>query len=165
MRRPFNRLLFFILISFFAACAPKYSQYITRYETTTANRQADYSNLYYWAAHPGKKDPSDSVPQPLQQQYAPDSSADVFFLYPTTFTDYNSANWNAAIDDAALNAKTDYSPILYQASVFNEYRVFSPRYRQANIRAYFTTDTASAKAAFHTDYTDIQRSFKYYLDH
>jgi len=165
MFTPVNRLFVCISFLFFAGCAPKYSQYITRYETTTANPAPDYSNLYYWAAHPWKKDPSDSVPQPLRENYAVDSSADVFFLYPTTFTDFSAPDWNAGINDAAINAKTDYSPILYQASVFNEYRVFSPRYRQANIRAYFTTDTTRAKAAFDTAYTDIKNAFQYYLDH
>jgi len=165
MFRFFCRLLVIIVVLFFAGCTPKYSQYIAGYETTTASPQPDYSNLYYWAAHPWKKDPSDSIPQPLRQQYALDSTADVFFLYPTTFTDYGNPNWNANVNDAAINAKTDYSPILYQASVFNEYRVFSPRYRQANIRAYFTTDTARAKAAFDTAYADIKNAFQYYLDH
>jgi Protein of unknown function (DUF3089) len=160
-----NRFFFFISFFFFAGCAPKYSQYIGQYKTTATNTAPDYSNLYYWAAHPWKKDPSDSVPKPLRDGYTIDSSADVFFIYPTTFTDDAATRWNADINDAAINAKTDYSPILYQASVFNEYRLFSPRYRQAHIRAYFTKDTAGAKAAFDTAYGDIKTAFQYYLDH
>ena len=31
----------------------------------------DYSNLQYWAAHPEKNDPSDSVPAPLKASYTP----------------------------------------------------------------------------------------------
>ena len=157
----------FLFISFliFVGCAPKYSQYITQYKTTAGNTAPDYSDLYYWAAHPWKKDPSDSVPKPLRKNYVIDSSADVFFLYPTTLTDYNDTSWNADINDATLNAKTDYSTILYQASAFNGYRIFSPRYRQAHIRSYFTTDTANAKAAFDTAYQDIKTAFEYYLAH
>ena len=165
MLRSVNRLFFYISFFFLLGCAPKYAQYISQYKNTPGNASPDYSNLYYWAAHPGKKDPSDSVPKPLQKEYAVDSSADVFFLYPTTLTDANVLQWNADINDAALNAKTDYSPILYQASVFNGYRVFSPRYRQAHIRAYFTSDTASAKAAFDTAYADIKTAFRYYIAH
>ena len=41
------------------------------------------------------------------------------------------------LNDQSLNAKTDYSTILYQASAFNEYRVFAPRYRQAHLRSYY----------------------------
>jgi hypothetical protein len=105
------------------------------------------------------------VPAPLRSGYTIDSSADVFFIYPTTFTAENEIAWNADINDAAINAKTDYSPILYQASVFNHYRIFSPRYRQAHVRAYFTSDTASAHAAFDLAYEDIKTAFQYYLDH
>jgi Protein of unknown function (DUF3089) len=160
-----KRLQFFALFLFLVGCAPKYSQYISQYKTTAINTVPDYSNLYYWAAHPWKKDPSDSVPKPLRDGYRIDSSADVFFIYPTTFTDEKATRWNADINDPAINAKTDYSPILYQASVFNEYRIFSPRYRQAHVRAYFTSDTANANAAFNLAYQDIKTAFQYYLDH
>ena len=160
-----NRLLPIILFLCLAGCAPEYSQYISQYKTTTTNTLPDYSNLYYWAAHPWKKDPSDSVPRPLRRGYGIDSSADVFFICPTTFTDSKETRWNADINDAAINAKTDYSSILYQASVFNEYRVFSPRYRQAHVRAYFTSDTAAAREAFAIAYEDIKTAFQYYLDH
>ncbi len=163
MLKPVNLLLFCFAVLFFTSCTPKYSHYIDGYKTTTTNTAPDFSNLFYWAAHPDKKDPSDSIPKPLRKNYIADTSADVFFLYPTTFTDYSDSNWNADINDAAINAKTDYSPILYQASVFNQFRVFSPRYRQAHIRAYFTTDTIRAKAAFDTAYADIKNAFQYYL--
>jgi hypothetical protein len=165
MYRSITRLFFFISFLFLTGCAPKYAGYISRYTTTATNTVPDYSNLYYWAAHPWKKDPSDSIPKPLRNGYALDSSADVFFIYPTTFTDVKDTRWNAGINDAAINAKTDYSPILYQASVFNEFRVFSPRYRQAHVRAYFTSDAAHAKAAFDTAYEDIKTAFQYYLAH
>src|SRR5215831_11841941 len=45
----------------------------------------NYSNLYYWAAHPAKWDFSDSTPSFLKGE-ARDSSVDVFFLHPTTYT-------------------------------------------------------------------------------
>jgi len=165
MYRLQPRLFFFLSFLLFVSCAPKYAQYVAQYQTPATNTVPDYGNLFYWAAHPWKKDPSDSVPKPLQPGYRVDSTADVFFLYPTTFTDRSDPRWNAGINDAAINAKTDYSPLLYQASVFNGYRVFSPRYRQAHIRAYFTEDTLAAKAAFDTAYADIKNAFQYYMAH
>jgi hypothetical protein len=90
---------------------------------------------------------------------------DVFFVHPTTYVSKSDTGWNADIDDALINARTDYTSILYQASAFNECRVFAPRYRQANIRAYFTTDTASGREAFDLAYEDIKTAFQYYLDH
>ena len=79
----------------------------------------DYSNLDYWAAHPYKLDLSDSVSKPLRRQVR-DSTVDVF-IHPTTYTlEIKAGKDNASIDDSYINAKTDYSTILYQASVFNE---------------------------------------------
>src|SRR6202042_1329278 len=50
-------------------------------------------------------------------------------------------------------------------SAFNECRIFAPRYRQANIRSYFTKDTVDALAAFELAYEDLKDAFQYYLDH
>jgi hypothetical protein len=125
----------------------------------------DYSSLKYWAAHPDKHDPSDSIPVPLLSDFRFDSTVDVFFIHPTTFVNVNDEKWNADIDDEVLNEKTDKSTILFQASAFNEARVFSPRYRQANLKAYFTTDTAHAEESFNLAYEDVRHAFQYYLDH
>ena len=157
-----------LLILLFAACSPKYNRYSGNYRFTSAEGAPDYTQLDYWAAHPYKKDPSDSVPEPLRSSYRPDSMVDVFFIHPTTYTaDDKKTGWNARTDDAELNAKTDFSPILYQASIFNEAgRVFAPRYRQAHLSAYFPKtkeDTSAAIAAFELAYTDIKNAFLYYL--
>ncbi len=125
----------------------------------------DYSDLRYWAAHPWKKDPSDSFPNTIRGEVI-DTSVDVFFLHPTTLTNKESAGkiWNADINDADLNAKTDFTSILYQASVFNKScRVFAPRYRQAHLSSFFSKDTASSKAALELAYRDIKTAFEYYL--
>ena len=148
----------------------------SRNENINSSEQVDYSNLNNWAAHPYKKDPSDSVPGPLQYNYFADSSVDVFFLHPTTYFDDNllkppsgtfiSSMWNASLHNETVNNKTDNSTILYQASIFNSAgRVFSPRYRQANYYAYFTVDTLNAIKAFDLAYQDIKQSFIFYLQH
>ncbi|NNV57919.1 DUF3089 domain-containing protein [Limnovirga soli] len=130
-----------------------------------ADGTPDFSDMQNWAAHPWKKDPSDSVPKPLRKQYAPDTSVDVFFLYPTSYLDKAMPyGLNAPIDNAAINNTTDNASILYQASIFNASgRVFAPRYRQANYYAYFPTDTAAAIAAFDLAYQDIKAAFAYYM--
>jgi hypothetical protein len=125
-----------------------------------------YEQLDYWASHPWKWDPSDSIPKPLLSE-AKDSSADVFFIHPTTFTKkrYKDIS-NASIDEPYINAKTDYTSILYQASVFNQScRVFAPRYRQAHIHNFFTKDKKKANQAFELAYEDIKKSFQFYLQH
>lgn len=163
MRSPL--FLFFLLGSLvITSCSDKYQAYKSQYRFNSADGKPDYTQLNYWAAHPWKQDPSDSVPKPLRSEWR-DSTVDVFFLHPTTYTDAMQGQ-NANIDDAYINAKTDYSTILYQASVFNQQcRVFAPRYRQAHIKTFFLTDQEKAKAAFELAYADIKTAFEYYLQH
>lgn len=129
--------------------------------------------MNYWAAHPYKHDPSDSIPKSLQNEsesyWMKDSLVDVFFLHPTTYTQRRRKvpkKLNADIDDKYINAKTDYSTILYQASVFNEQsRVFAPRYRQAHISLFFSKNKTKADSAFEIAYQDLKTAFEYYLQH
>jgi len=126
----------------------------------------DYSNLYYWAAHPAKRDYSDSIPSFLKNEIR-DTSVDVFFLHPTTYTNnFQNANMNADVNDSILNHYTDSRTILYQASVFNgSCRVFAPRYRQAHLKAYFQMNSDQSNKAFDVAYEDLKTAFQYYLDH
>ena len=139
-------------------------------KTISASKDIDYGNLNNWAAHPWKQDMSDSVPEPLRNNYKPDSTVDIFFIHPTSYLDKEMPyGWNAPINCQEINDITDSRAILNQASVFNEAgRVFAPRYRQANYAAYFpedTTDSAAAVAAFDKAYADIKAAFEYYLLH
>ncbi|MBS1609692.1 MAG: DUF3089 domain-containing protein [Bacteroidetes bacterium] len=157
-----------VLISIvFVSCSRGYQQFMSSYSFKATDNMPDYSNLDYWAAHPYKKDPSDSLPKKLRKNFKADSAADVFFIYPTSYSDPDySLGYNAPIDNAEINAKTDYKSILYQASIFNAAgRVFAPRYRQANYWCYFPKDTAAAKAAFEFAYLDVKAAFEYYLTH
>lgn len=145
------------------SCSKKNYSSQPAYQFKSVDHKPDYTDLHYWAAHPWKNDPSDSVPRPLRSAFRQDSSVDVFFIHPTTLTSNDDQRWNADIDDAAINAKTDYSSILYQASVFNEScRVFAPRYRQAHIKAFFVPDSVS-KPYFDMAYEDIKAAFIHYL--
>lgn len=162
-----KRLFLFPVLAFLLfSCSPKYPVQRDTYRFYSPDGRPDYQQLNYWAAHPGKKDPSDSVPAPLETEPA-DSLVDVFFIHPTTFTKKKfRGQRNAAIDDIDINIKTDYSSILYQASVFNgQCRVFAPRYRQAHLYNFFTKDTVRSKEAFDTAYTDILTAFASYLEH
>ncbi|MES2773637.1 MAG: DUF3089 domain-containing protein [Bacteroidota bacterium] len=160
-------LVLLLLVS--CSSAPKYQ--VSSYANGNNNPVPDYSNLYYWAAHPYKHDPSDSLPVRYRKDYQ-DSSVDVFFIYPTTYTDKSKiaaepnggSRWNANINDDSLNAKTDYTTILNQATPFNHYRVFSPRYRQAHYQSFFIADSIS-KPFFETAYADVKAAFEYYMVH
>jgi Protein of unknown function (DUF3089) len=160
-----NKFLFFLIfIISIQSCSDKYQAYKSQYQFKSHDGKPDYKNLDYWAAHPWKNDPSDSTPAPLRNEIK-DSLADVFFLHPTTFTSKKTANiQNASIDDDYLNAKTDFSSILFQASAFNQQcRVFAPRYRQAHIANFFSKDKEVAEKAFDMAYEDLKNAFEYYL--
>lgn len=129
----------------------------------------DYSNPEHWAALPNKKDNADRTPGDSIKDLQADAAADVFFIHPTTYTKKKINDlWNAPIDDAELNTKTDNGAILNQASIFNGAgRVFAPRYRQAHIKSYYPKedDREAAKAAFVLAYADVKAAFEYYLEH
>jgi hypothetical protein len=152
-----------IIAVFLFSCTPSYTRFLADYRFPNKDSVPDYGLPEYWAALPFKKNPSDSIPKPLQAQTVKDTGVDVFFIHPTTSGSFNGS-WNADINDSVINAKTDYTTILYQASAFNECRVFAPRYRQANIRAYFSPNSDSAKESFDIAYSDVRRAFQYYLD-
>src|SRR5215210_2103594 len=95
-----------LLVVFVFACRTNYKPFVGNYQFQNSNGHPDYNNLAYWAAHPWKKDPSDSIPSFLKTEKR-DSLVDVFFIHPTTYTEANVGN-NADINDAELAAKTDY---------------------------------------------------------
>lgn len=161
--RYFLVVIFLMLL--IAGCADKYRAYRSNYKFRSESGRADYSDLNYWAAHPWKWDPSDSVPLPYREEFR-DSVVDVFFLHPTSYTKRRNKGRNAPVDDDRINAKTDYTSILYQASVFNQQsRVFAPRYRQAHISNFFTSKEDSAAKAFEIAYEDVKFAFEYYLQY
>ena len=162
-------LIYLMILLFVSSCTPNnFVKFSPIYQQEEYKENPDYSNLIYWAAHPNKKDPSDSLPLVLAKQYQPSDKVDVFFIHPTTYLDTNKPyGWNASFKDIQTNIKTDYSTILNQASIFNiAGRVFAPRYRQAHIKSYSPVgheDTLKAIAAFELAYQDVKLAFEYYL--
>jgi len=127
----------------------------------------DYSQKKFWAALPDSTDLADAIPDStVFRDRQAESSVDVFFIHPTTFTGKRGEkDWNARLDNEKLNLRTDEGSIKYQGSIFNGAgRIYAPRYRQAHYHSYFTDDEASAKRAFQIAYSDIKAAFEYYLE-
>ena len=157
-------LLLLTLAASFTSCTKKNYASLPAYQFKSVDAKPHYNDLHYWAAHPYKWDTSDSIPKPFKATYLKDSSVDVFFIHPTTLISKKDNRWNATIDDSVLNATTDYVAILYQASAFNNgTRVFSPRYRQAHLNAFFDKNKLKAAQAFNIAYEDVKAAFVYYL--
>lgn len=127
----------------------------------------DYALTQNWASLPEKKDPADLTPTPQLADNQQNAKVDVFFLHPTTHKgNKRKILWNAPIDNEKINQVTDEGTIQYQASLFNGAgRIYAPRYRQAHLQAYFTTDRTRAQQAFDLAYSDVKLAFEYYLNH
>jgi len=153
-------LLFGIALVLLHSCAFKPgSSY-----STSMPPAPDYSMPKFWAALPTKTDMADRAPKGLSDGQGV-AKTDVFFLHPTTYIG-KGHTWNASLQSEELNTRTDETTILYQASIFNAAgRVYAPRYRQAHLKSFSTTDKLSAKAALDLAYADLRDAFQYYLDH
>ena len=128
----------------------------------------DYSLSSSWAALPDRKDMADSLPRKGMIDGQKTARVDVFFVHPTLFLsppEENAFYWNADVNDKQMNEKVDGSSILNQASVFNEScAVYAPRYRQAHISSFFTSDRESGEAALEMAYQDVKKAFQYFID-
>ena len=150
----------------FISCSGKFRVLKSNYHFKSETGEPTYFDLNYWAAHPWKHDPSDSLPEPLLNEKK-DSLVDVFFIHPTTYTKlFTHGKKNAAIDDPYIAAKTDFSNILYHASAYNQAcRIFAPRYRQLHASVFIRKPNDRIKKAYEVAYADIKKAFEYYLSH
>ncbi len=168
MKRP-NLYFYALLLVVVTSCGSKIHIVKSSFNNTPIPQPPDYSKIDSWAAHPNKKDAADSIPinsglRNLQEV----AKADVFFVYPTIFTNKPTDQflWNADVRNADLNNQIQRSTILNQASIFNgSCRVFSPYYRQAHLSAFYSEDKISGKMALDLAYEDVKAAFQFYLDH
>ncbi len=156
-----NILIFINVLFVLQSCAYKPSNF----NSTSVPPAPDYSSSNSWAALPQMKDMADRVPNENYKDHQNDAQVDVFFLHPTTYSGKRSG-WNASIEDAKLNEKTDQTTILYQASIFNgSGKVYAPRYRQVSLDRFYSGDKVSIETALEIAYLDLKKAFQYYLDH
>ena len=166
-----SRCLFVCFTLFLFSCSSKYTPNILTFPFSQrlAPAAPDYNNPRNWAAHPDCKDNADKVPDCKGcEDDQLSAEADVFFVHPTLYLDttVTSRQWNADLSDEGINEKVDRTTILYQASVFNGAgRIYAPRYRQAHLAAYYTKEKKDGEQALELAYSDVKRSFQYYLDH
>ncbi len=159
-------LLSFILSIAWSSIAQSYL-IKTHFDGTNNPPVPNYAKPTSWAALPDKKDYADKAPSKLTDNQT-DAQADVFFIYPTTYTDKptDSYLWNADISNQKLNRKTEESSILYQASLFNgSCKIYAPYYRQAHYSVFLTPSLEDKKQALELAYEDVKAAFEYYLEH
>jgi len=168
-----NMLFSFCLLLFLiAACRLpdmsdrfKPNMVLSAFDTTPQPPIPDYSNTYHWAALPWQNDGADLTPNGLSNNQAT-AEVDLFFIYPTIFLEKptDAYRWNAAIENKELNKQIDESTLKFQASVFNgSCKIYAPKYRQAHISAYFTSNKMDGQKALNLAYEDVKQAFTYYL--
>ena len=118
----------------------------------------DYADAANWAALPQRIGVEDSIPAGIGdtdiQATAP---VDVFFIHPTGYLAGDS--WTFSMDPNTKAEENTQWMMANQASAYNGCcKVYAPRYRQANIFAYFRGDDIR-KQALGFAYQDVRALF------
>ena len=122
----------------------------------------DYALEKNWAVLP------DSYPGELVEIVGkqPEKEVDVFFVYPTLFTDKKDPAWNADITKPEIRNEVVALSVVNQASAFAAAgNLYVPFYRQAHYRVFDPKLRAVAGDSWEIAYSDVQRAFEYYLKH
>ncbi len=165
-----SRFFIFILMMLaMSACHHNVYTIKQNFSAVVAPSKPDYSDMNNWASLPTKADAADSIPKHsnLKEMQAT-AKADVFFIYPTLFTQEatNQYQWNADVKDIALNEKIQRTTILNQASIFNgSCKIYVPYYRQAHLYSFYTPNKSDGTNALDLAYEDVKAAFEYYLSH
>ena len=67
MKRACRVLLFIVIAGLLVRCSPKIAAYTGEKSFKSETGIPDYSNLDYWASHPAKWDPADTIPGALKE--------------------------------------------------------------------------------------------------
>ena len=122
----------------------------------------NYSNLNSWAVHP-QTDTKVFERFNQKNEYLP---VDIFFIYPTLFTDKNNTRWNADIFDDNTRNYVLNSSVKFQASAWlSTGSLYVPYYRQAHLRVFKESFwNNGGKEAYEMAYVDIKKAFETYLN-
>ncbi|WP_339723409.1 DUF3089 domain-containing protein [uncultured Paraglaciecola sp.] len=125
----------------------------------------DYTNGYFWVAHPEKSDTSDLVPKGLStKDDVTEKEVDVFFVHSTGFV--GPGGWNSTMDSKNSEAQSIEYMLSSMASIFNGCcNIYAPHYREANIQSFMADKFEPGTQALDLAYQDVADAFGYYLRH
>ena len=156
MKRKFLKL--YILLWFLTGCKITYKPY--DFDNSPVIDEPDYSDKKNWAVLPNK------YPEFISkiQNNKIEKKADVFYIYPTLITGKKNREWNADINDDEIRSDIYERPIKLQATAWvDSANLYAPFYRQAHLRVFNDKFKADGEKALWLAYSDIKRSFQYYL--
>ena len=164
MRINLCTLLFFII---FINCKMAYKT--SNFEKDNIPSEPNYSKNESWAVLPGKY-PKDLIQ--ITGDYS-EKRADVFYIYPTLFSDRKNPSLNADIFDEFFRKEIIQKAVKYQASAWvSSANLYAPFYRQAHYRIfsepYSIVDLRNESpgiGAWTLAYEDLKNAFEYYIEH
>ena len=147
--------LFFLLT---ASCGSVYRSMV--FDPGVTPQPPDYSKADGWAVLPGiHPDFLEGFDKNLN-----DKNADVFYVYPTLFTDKKNSAWNADIGLSTVRNQVRQTAVKYQASSWlKSANLYVPFYRQAHYRIFVETYSQQGAPAWEIAYQDVKNAFEYYL--
>jgi len=154
--------IFINLLIFFISISCKISYQSREFEENSLPLKPNYAEPISWAVFPGR------YPLALKdfKKIDGDKKADVFYIYPTLFSDKKNKDWNANIWTSLIRQDVFQKAIKYQASAWlNAGKLYVPFYRQAHYRIFVDTYTKEGESAWEVAYQDIKNAFQYYITH
>tara|TARA_B100001029_G_scaffold21575_1_gene14474 strand:- start:5189 stop:6211 length:1023 start_codon:yes stop_codon:yes gene_type:complete len=163
MRINFYTLLFFFI---FINCKTAYKT--SAFDEDKIPAKPSYSKNESWAVLPGKY-PKDLIQ--ITGDYI-EKQADVFYIYPTLFSDRKNPSLNADIFDKDFRNEIIQKAIKYQASAWvSSANLYAPFYRQAHYRIFSEPfsivdlrNESPGIGAWNLAYEDLKNAFEYYLE-
>ena len=151
-------ILFFLLISA-SSCKTNYNT--VEFRLKDIPPAPDYSKNESWAVLPSlwNKSLKQVAGTPEKKR------ADVFYIYPTLFSNKKSSCWNANIFDPQIRKDVIEKAVTYQASAWvKAANLYVPFYRQAHYRIFIEPYATQGREAGIVAYQDVKNAFIYFLN-
>ena len=162
------RIIFYTLFFFFIFINCKTAYKTSAFDEDKIPAKPSYSKNHSWAVLPGKY-PKDLIQ--ITGDYI-EKQADVFYIYPTLFSDRKNPSLNADIFDEDFRKEIIQKAIKYQASAWvSSANLYAPFYRQAHYRIFSEPfsivdlrNESPGIGAWNLAYEDLKNAFEYYLE-
>ena len=162
------RINFYTLLFFFIFINCKTANIISAFDEDEIPAKPSYSKNESWAVLPGKY-PKDLIQ--ITGDYI-EKQADVFYIYPTLFSDRKNPSLNADIFNEDFRKEIIQKAIKYQASAWvSSANLYAPYYRQAHYRIFSEPfsivdlrNESPGIGAWNLAYEDLKNAFEYYLE-
>jgi len=152
-----NKWLLIVLGAFLLSCS---SAKIIPFSSVKTPKSPDYSKNESWAVLPGQ------YPEALSELAKPSTTkeVDVFFIYPTLFSDKKDPAWNADIYRPDIREEVIALSVTNQASAFADAgNLYIPFYRQAHYKVFDNKLRPIAGDTWTIAYEDVKAALEYYL--